>query len=171
MTRWRCLCLLLLTASLGLSCARRADPEPPRPEPCCSAWYQAVEARVSTGDGRGHGPDLGSGFAAGRLCPSAALRPGACTSIGCWKSLPRPSANNRQLRLPLLPEHHPADDLDNCCRLPADQIYRCNISAIQRSTFSGVTRCAATAFSACQRSIGSSRSASCEKIPLLRPTW
>lgn len=60
MKRWRGLCLLLLTASLGLSCARPADPEPTQPEPCSSAWHQAVEARVPTGDGRGHGPDLGS---------------------------------------------------------------------------------------------------------------
>jgi hypothetical protein len=30
-------------------------------EPLCSdAWYRSVEQRVSTGDGRGHGPDVGS---------------------------------------------------------------------------------------------------------------
>ena len=29
-------------------------------QPCSPAWYKAVEQRISTGDGRGHGPDLGS---------------------------------------------------------------------------------------------------------------
>ena len=27
---------------------------------CSKAWFEAVEARVPTGDGRGHGPDIGS---------------------------------------------------------------------------------------------------------------
>lgn len=27
---------------------------------CSDAWYRAVEAKVGTGDGQGHGPDLGS---------------------------------------------------------------------------------------------------------------
>lgn len=60
MKRWHCLGILLLTASLGLGCARRTDPEPTQPEPCSPAWHSAVEARVPTGDGHGHGPDLGS---------------------------------------------------------------------------------------------------------------
>ncbi|QOL25952.1 hypothetical protein LP316_01145 [Thalassotalea sp. LPB0316] len=29
-------------------------------QPCTPAWYQAVEAKVTTGDGLGHGPDVGS---------------------------------------------------------------------------------------------------------------
>ena len=30
------------------------------PQPCTSAWYQQVEKQISTGDGLGHGPDMGS---------------------------------------------------------------------------------------------------------------
>lgn len=29
-------------------------------EPCSTAWNKAVEAKVDTGDGQGHGPDIGS---------------------------------------------------------------------------------------------------------------
>lgn len=28
--------------------------------PCSPSWFEAVEAKVSTGDGQGHGPDVGS---------------------------------------------------------------------------------------------------------------
>ena len=31
-----------------------------RPAPCSDAWYQMVEDRVRSGDGQGHGPDIGS---------------------------------------------------------------------------------------------------------------
>ena len=27
---------------------------------CTAAWYQSIEEKVPTGDGRGHGPDVGS---------------------------------------------------------------------------------------------------------------
>lgn len=30
------------------------------PEPCTPDWNLAVESQLGTGDGRGHGPDLGS---------------------------------------------------------------------------------------------------------------
>ena len=30
------------------------------PEPCSAEWQQAVESRLVTGDGHGHGPDIGS---------------------------------------------------------------------------------------------------------------
>lgn len=30
------------------------------PPPCTAAWYEVVESKLSTGDARGHGPDLGS---------------------------------------------------------------------------------------------------------------
>ena len=30
------------------------------PEPCSTEWQQAVESRLATGDGHGHGPDIGS---------------------------------------------------------------------------------------------------------------
>lgn len=29
-------------------------------DPCSASWLQAVESRVVTGDGHGHGPDIGS---------------------------------------------------------------------------------------------------------------
>jgi hypothetical protein len=32
----------------------------PGPEPCSGEWQQWVESRVMTGDGQGHGPDIGS---------------------------------------------------------------------------------------------------------------
>lgn len=28
--------------------------------PCSSSWFKAVEKKVATGDGQGHGPDIGS---------------------------------------------------------------------------------------------------------------
>lgn len=28
--------------------------------PCSPSWFEAVEAKVGTGDGQGHGPDVGS---------------------------------------------------------------------------------------------------------------
>lgn len=30
------------------------------PSPCTGAWYRYVEQRVGSGDGYGHGPDVGS---------------------------------------------------------------------------------------------------------------
>ena len=30
------------------------------PELCAESWYRAVEATISSGDGMGHGPDIGS---------------------------------------------------------------------------------------------------------------
>jgi hypothetical protein len=32
----------------------------PRPEPCSTRWYELVESSWPTGDGMGHGPDIGS---------------------------------------------------------------------------------------------------------------
>ena len=39
--------------------AAQASPEPERY--CSPEWYQLVENQLQTGDGQGHGPDLGSG--------------------------------------------------------------------------------------------------------------
>ena len=47
--------LLLLTAQSPLLLAG-AEPG----EPCSETWYQYIEAKVISGDGQGHGPDLGS---------------------------------------------------------------------------------------------------------------
>ena len=46
--------LLLLTA-----CAERGS-QSEAPAPCSEPWYQAVEQNVTSGDGMGHGPDIGS---------------------------------------------------------------------------------------------------------------
>lgn len=49
-------CLLL--AHMLSACATSNPMQ--APEPCSKAWYQHVETSLSTGDGLGHGPDLGS---------------------------------------------------------------------------------------------------------------
>jgi hypothetical protein len=46
--------LLLLTACPDRKPANQA------PEPCTERWYQELETTVSSGDGMGHGPDIGS---------------------------------------------------------------------------------------------------------------
>jgi len=46
--------LLLLTACPG------RGPVTEAPLPCTEPWYQTVEKTVSSGDGMGHGPDIGS---------------------------------------------------------------------------------------------------------------
>ncbi|GAB5452926.1 MAG: hypothetical protein Hals2KO_32540 [Halioglobus sp.] len=33
---------------------------PASEQPCSTRWLEAVEARIATGDGQGHGPDPGS---------------------------------------------------------------------------------------------------------------
>jgi hypothetical protein len=45
-----------VVAGIALACGERASV----PKPCTDAWFRAVEAKVGTGDGAGHGPDLGS---------------------------------------------------------------------------------------------------------------
>jgi uncharacterized protein len=55
---------LLAVTLLGASaCAWAGGPDPSGPQaasPCTDAWYRAIEAKVPTGDGQGHGPDWGS---------------------------------------------------------------------------------------------------------------
>ena len=46
--------LLLLTACAG------QGPQSKALAPCTEPWYQAVEENVTSGDGMGHGPDIGS---------------------------------------------------------------------------------------------------------------
>ncbi|MBL8306111.1 MAG: hypothetical protein JNM33_05410 [Rubrivivax sp.] len=59
-TRWLG---LALAAALGAS---QAADRPavagvhPAPAPCSEAWNRMIEARVGSGDGRGHGPDVGT---------------------------------------------------------------------------------------------------------------
>jgi len=58
MIRW------LAVMTLGAAaCARAGGPEASGAEaamPCSDAWYRSVEAKLPTGDGQGHGPDVGS---------------------------------------------------------------------------------------------------------------
>lgn len=51
----RCLPVLFL----GLA-ACTSGPGPSSDDACSDAWYRALERKVMTGDGQGHGPDVGS---------------------------------------------------------------------------------------------------------------
>jgi len=53
----------LLPAALATVCACAGPalkPSPGAPPRCTTEWYRSVERQVSTGDGAGHGPDIGS---------------------------------------------------------------------------------------------------------------
>jgi len=56
---------ILLTFLTVFAVSARAgeirEPGPQAGTPCGDAWYRAIEQKVTTGDGRGHGPDIGSG--------------------------------------------------------------------------------------------------------------
>lgn len=58
----RSLFLIVLSFSVLAGCARQEQPEPPiANNPACTTdWFESVEARLGTGDGQGHGPDIGS---------------------------------------------------------------------------------------------------------------
>lgn len=56
MRRWVYVLAGLMVGSLTVSGVLAA----PAAEPCSRAWYEAVDALLVSGDGRGHGPDLGS---------------------------------------------------------------------------------------------------------------
>jgi uncharacterized protein len=48
---------------IAAACAQAADGPKPVSRAdvtCTESWYRSIEERVSTGDGRGHGPDIGS---------------------------------------------------------------------------------------------------------------
>lgn len=51
---------LWLSVILLLAACDEAGEISPGPEPCTEEWQQWVELRVTTGDGHGHGPDIGS---------------------------------------------------------------------------------------------------------------
>ncbi len=51
---------ILLSAGLALSACAPRSIEAEAPAPCTTAWFDWVESRVGTGDGAGHGPDVGS---------------------------------------------------------------------------------------------------------------
>ncbi|UTA48451.1 lysozyme inhibitor LprI family protein [Simiduia sp. 21SJ11W-1] len=56
-----CSALLLLMVLTGCTASHANKTSEVNSEPLCSPqWYQAVDEKISTGDGQGHGPDLGS---------------------------------------------------------------------------------------------------------------
>ena len=58
MNKWLPMILIVATA-----CAKAGGSVTTRPEmaaPCTDSWYQSIEEKVSTSDGQGHGPDVGS---------------------------------------------------------------------------------------------------------------
>jgi uncharacterized protein len=51
--------LLVIVVSARAGDAWQSGPQ--AGDSCSDTWYQSVEARIATGDGLGHGPDIGSG--------------------------------------------------------------------------------------------------------------
>ena len=49
-------CLLLLLSG----CSGDTQTEPQASDICTQQWFKTIDAAVSTGDGYGHGPDIGS---------------------------------------------------------------------------------------------------------------
>jgi hypothetical protein len=54
------LAFLLVSSWCILSGCQEQMPQTGAPGLCTDSWYQSVELAVSTGDGMGHGPDIGS---------------------------------------------------------------------------------------------------------------
>jgi len=53
--------LLFLAVSLfALSACENQLPQTEIPNLCGQDWYESVESAINTGDGMGHGPDIGS---------------------------------------------------------------------------------------------------------------
>ena len=50
------LIILVVLAAVSLAAAAGAE----APIPCTAQWYQWVEHKLVSGDGQGHGPDIGS---------------------------------------------------------------------------------------------------------------
>jgi len=51
----------ILLALLTACAPPDQPPEIAEPQPCSPEWFDSVEAELGTGDGMGHGPDIGSG--------------------------------------------------------------------------------------------------------------
>jgi uncharacterized protein len=58
MNRW--LALFLIVFAVSAQTAEGQEPDPQAGTPCSDAWYRSIEGKVATGDGQGHGPDIGS---------------------------------------------------------------------------------------------------------------
>lgn len=52
--------LIILTISVSLLAACKHSDQTSLPEPCTDQWFTLIESKVITGDGHGHGPDIGS---------------------------------------------------------------------------------------------------------------
>ena len=64
---WRSSLVVSLLLSLLMACSAAPDTRPAAvvepvdaDSPCSGPWYRRVEASLMTGDGQGHGPDIGS---------------------------------------------------------------------------------------------------------------
>ena len=51
---------LVVAVALFASCSHRDEPRAATSAVCSEAWYRMIEENVPTGDGQGHGPDVGS---------------------------------------------------------------------------------------------------------------
>ena len=51
---------IMLLGALFMQGCSPADKSSEQPVACTKSWYEYVETKLSTGDGRGHGPDPGS---------------------------------------------------------------------------------------------------------------
>jgi uncharacterized protein len=58
MTIW--LSMILIVATACAKAAGGVTTSPERAAPCSDSWYRSIEEEVSTSDGHGHGPDVGS---------------------------------------------------------------------------------------------------------------
>ena len=56
----RCGPIGLILAIIFLGACTSTQTSAKRPEPCSIAWFERLEAQYRTGDGAGHGPDIGS---------------------------------------------------------------------------------------------------------------
>jgi len=56
----RCSVFLLASSLCVLSACQSQSLQTETPKLCTDSWYQAVESAIPSGDGMGHGPDIGS---------------------------------------------------------------------------------------------------------------
>ena len=51
---------LVVAVALFASCNHRDEPRAAPSAVCSETWYRTIDEQVPTGDGQGHGPDVGS---------------------------------------------------------------------------------------------------------------
>lgn len=56
----RRLAFILVTSCFILSACQKETPQSDISVLCTQTWYESVESTISSGDGMGHGPDIGS---------------------------------------------------------------------------------------------------------------